>query len=73
MSDEMAAMEVFDDELKKAGMMKDCDGLRLGREAKRKRFNGKSRTVVDGPFTGDLMAGYWGSGSGRPSKRRLRG
>ena len=23
------------------------------------RFDGTSRTVVDGPFTGDLVAGYW--------------
>jgi hypothetical protein len=59
MNDQMAAMEVFNDELKKAGVMKACDGLRLSREAKRVRFDGKSRTVVDGPFTGDLVAGYW--------------
>ncbi len=57
--DSMAAMEVFNDELKKAGVLKDCDGLRLTREAKRVRFDGKARTVVDGPFTGDLVAGYW--------------
>ena len=23
------------------------------------RFDGKARTVIDGPFTGDLVAGYW--------------
>jgi hypothetical protein len=55
----MAAMEVFNDELRKAGVMKDCDGLRPSREGKRVRFDGASRTVVDGPFTGDLVAGYW--------------
>ena len=59
MKDQMAAMEVFNKELRKAGVMKDCDGLRLSREGKRVRFDGKSRTVVDGPFTGDLVAGYW--------------
>jgi hypothetical protein len=59
MKEEMAAMEVFNEELKKAGVMKDCDGLRLSREGKRVRFDGKSRTVIDGPFTGDLVAGYW--------------
>ena len=59
MKDQMAAMEVFNDELKKAGVLKDCDGLRLSREGKRVRFDGKSRTVVDGPFAGDLVAGYW--------------
>jgi hypothetical protein len=59
MKEQMAAMEVFNTELKKAGVMKDCDGLRPTREAKRVRFDGKSRSVVDGPFTGDLVAGYW--------------
>ncbi|MEP7062577.1 MAG: YciI family protein [Betaproteobacteria bacterium] len=56
---QMAEMEVFNKELKKAGVMKDCDGLKPSREGKRVRFDGKSRTVVDGPFTGDLVAGYW--------------
>ena len=59
MKDSMAAMEVFNDELRKAGVLKDCDGLRLSREGKRVRFDGTARTVVDGPFTGDLVAGYW--------------
>ena len=59
MKDAMAEMEVFNTELKKAGVMKDCDGLRPSREGKRVRFDGQSRTVVDGPFTGDLVAGYW--------------
>lgn len=57
--DSMAAMEVFNKELRKAGVLKDCDGLRLSREGKRVRFDGTARTVVDGPFTGDLVAGYW--------------
>ena len=59
MKDQMAAMEVFNEALKKAGVLKDCDGLRLSREGKRVRFDGKLRTVVDGPFAGDLVAGYW--------------
>ena len=59
MKDSMATMEVFNEELRKAGVLKGCDGLRLSREAKRVRFNGKARTVVDGPFAGDLVAGYW--------------
>ena len=59
MRDSMAAMEVFNEELKKAGVLRDCDGLRLSREGKRVRFDGTSRTVVDGPFTGDIVAGYW--------------
>ena len=55
----MAAMGVFNDTLRKAGVLKDCDGLRPSREAKRVRFAGESRNVVDGPFDGDLVAGYW--------------
>jgi hypothetical protein len=23
------------------------------------RFDGTARTVIDGPFSGDLVAGYW--------------
>ena len=59
MKDQMATMEVFNEELKKAGVLKDCEGLRLSREGKRVRFDGKSRTVVDGPVAGNLVAGYW--------------
>ena len=59
MKEQMAEMERFNEELRKAGVMKDCDGLRPSRYGKRIRFDGKSRTVVDGPFAGDLVAGYW--------------
>ncbi len=55
----MAEMEAFNDQLRRAGVMKDCDGLRPSREGKRVRFDGASRSVVDGPFEGDLVAGYW--------------
>jgi hypothetical protein len=59
LKESMAKMNAFNDELKKAGVLKDCDGLRPSREAKRVRFDGESRSVVDGPFDGDLVAGYW--------------
>ena len=59
MKESMAKMEAFNKELKKAGVMKDCDGLSLSREGKRVRFDGSLRTIVDGPFDGDLVAGYW--------------
>lgn len=59
MKDSMAAMGAFNDELKKAGVIKDADGLRPTREGKRVRFDGTSRTVIDGPFSGDLVSGYW--------------
>lgn len=59
MKTSLARMKAFNDELRKAGVMKDCDGLRPSREAKRVRFDGTSRHVSDGPFEGDLVAGYW--------------
>ena len=59
LKESMAEMNSFNEELKKAGVMKDCDGLRPSREGKRVRFDGQSRSVVDGPFEGDLVAGYW--------------
>jgi hypothetical protein len=59
MKDSMTAMEVFNEELRKSGVLKDFDGLRPSREGKRVHFDGTSRTVLDGPFTGNLVAGYW--------------
>jgi hypothetical protein len=59
LKESMAKMNTFNEELKKADVMKDCDGLRLSREGKRVRFDGQSRSVIDGPFEGDLVAGYW--------------
>jgi hypothetical protein len=59
LNESMAKMNAFNQELKKAGVMKDCDGLRPSREAKRVRFDGDSHTIVDGPFEGDRVAGYW--------------
>ena len=59
LKENMAAMERFNAELQKAGVLKDCDGLQLSRAGKRVRFDGNSRTVSNGPFSGDLVAGYW--------------
>lgn len=59
MKQSMTAMGAFNDELKDAGVLKDCDGLRPTREGKRVFFDGASRSVKDGPFTGELVAGYW--------------
>jgi hypothetical protein len=51
----------FNEELIKAGIMLDGDGLRPSSEGKRVAFNGAGRTVIDGPFaeTRELVAGYW--------------
>lgn len=55
------AMGKFNGELIKAGIMKDGGGLRPTSQAKRIRFDGENRTVVDGPFaaTNELVSGYW--------------
>jgi hypothetical protein len=59
LKESMAKMNDYNAELKKAGVLKDCDGLRPSLEGKRVRFDGASRSVGDGPFQGDLVAGYW--------------
>lgn len=59
MKESMAKMNAFNEELEKAGVMKDCDGLRPSKYGKRVRFDGDSRTVTDGPFQSDLVEGYW--------------
>lgn len=58
---EFSAMGKFNDDLIKAGIMQDGDGLRPSSHGKRVKFSGADRTVVDGPFpaTSELVAGYW--------------
>lgn len=57
----MEAMGTFNDELIKAGILKDGDGLRPSSEGKRVAFNGPDRRVIDGPFAqpNELVAGFW--------------
>jgi len=54
-------MGKFNEELVKAGVMMAGDGLKPSSNGKRVAFDGKSRTVIDGPFaeTRELVAGYW--------------
>ena len=54
-------MMKFNEELVKAGVMLAGDGLAPTSKAKRVRFSGTQRTVIDGPFaeTKELIAGYW--------------
>lgn len=54
-------MMKFNEDLVKAGVMLAGDGLTPTSEAKRVRFSGPQRTVLDGPFaeTKELIAGYW--------------
>lgn len=57
----LAAMGKFNEEMVKAGIMLDGQGLKPSKEGTRIRYSGKSRTIVDGPFpeTKELVAGYW--------------
>jgi hypothetical protein len=60
-TEDLAEMGKFNEELVKAGVMLAGDGLRPTSAGKRVRFDGKTRTVLDGPFTEtkELVAGYW--------------
>ncbi len=51
----------FNEELAKAGILVQCDGLHPSSKGARVRFSGEQRTVIDGPFieTKELVAGYW--------------
>lgn len=55
------AMGRYNEELVKAGIMMQGDGLKPSSQGKRIAFDGPNRTVIDGPFaeTRELVAGYW--------------
>ncbi len=57
----LGAMAKFNEEMVKAGIMLDGNGLQSSAKGARIRFNGDKRTVIDGPFaeTKELVAGYW--------------
>ena len=57
----LAAMGKYNEELVKAGVMLAGDGLQPSSKGARVRFEGKKRTIIDGPFseTKELVAGYW--------------
>jgi hypothetical protein len=54
-------MMKFNEELVKAGVMLAGDGLTPTANAKRVKFSGSQRTVIDGPFSEskEIIAGYW--------------
>lgn len=57
----IAEMGKYNEELMKAGVVLAMDGLQPSSKGARVKFSGKSRTVVDGPFTEakELIAGFW--------------
>jgi hypothetical protein len=54
-------MAKYNEELVRAGVMLDGSGLQPSSKGARVRFQGKRRTVIDGPFAEakELIAGYW--------------
>ena len=57
----LSAMGAYNEELVKAGVMLAGDGLLPSSKGARIRFEGRKRTVIDGPFTEakELVGGYW--------------
>ena len=57
----LSEMMKYNEELVKAGVMLAGEGLHPSSKGVRVRFNGKQRTVIDGPFTEtkELVAGFW--------------
>ena len=57
----LTEMGKFNEELVNAGVMLAGEGLQASSKGARVRFEGKKRTVVDGPFaeTKELVAGFW--------------
>jgi hypothetical protein len=56
----MAAMMAYHEDLAKAGVLLDANGLKPSADGLRVRYSGGKRTIVDGPFaeTKELIAGY---------------
>jgi hypothetical protein len=57
----LSEMNKYNEELVKAGIMLDGEGLHPSSKGVRIHFSGDQRNVVDGPFTEtkELVAGYW--------------
>lgn len=57
----LTAMGRYNEELVKAGIMLDGEGLHPSSKGARIRYSGSTRTVIDGPFAEakELIAGYW--------------
>ena len=57
----LTQMGDYNEELVKAGVMLEGEGLHPTSKGVRVRFHGSKRTVIEGPFSEskDLIAGYW--------------
>jgi len=54
-----AAMTEFNEQLQKAGVLVDLNGLRPTKDGTRVKFGNGTPTVTNGPFKEDVVAGYW--------------
>jgi hypothetical protein len=56
----IAAMQKYNEELAKAGILLAAEGLAASSKGARVRFSGDKRTVIDGPFaeTKEVIAGF---------------
>jgi hypothetical protein len=59
-AESMAAWNVFEEEMTKAGVLLDLGGLKPSSAGARIKFSGDKKTVIDGPFaeSKELIAGY---------------
>src|SRR2546425_11449294 len=66
----MAEYQKFNGELVKAGVVLGAGRLSPSAQGKRVQFDGKKRTVIDGPFaeSKELVAGYWLWGGRSPGE-----
>ena len=57
----LAAMAAYHEELARAGVLLDASGLKPSSQGWRIRYDGSTRSVIDGPFaeTKELVAGFW--------------
>jgi len=55
----LEAMGRFNEEMVKAGVMMSGEGLHPSSGGARIRFAEQGPSVADGPFSGDLVAGFW--------------
>ncbi|MDP8930647.1 MAG: YciI family protein [Actinomycetota bacterium] len=57
----LSAMQRYNEELARAGVLLAGEGLHPTSKGARVRFSGEKRTVIDGPFTEakELIAGFW--------------
>ena len=60
-TEQLTAMGEFNEALVKAGVLLAGEGLHPTSRGARVRFDGRQRTVIDGPFgeTKELVAGFW--------------